>query len=418
MKAIIIGGGIGGLTTALSLHEQGIEAHVYEQSQTIRELGVGINTLPHAIRELADLGLLDRLDEVGIRTYELIYQNRFGQEVWRDLRGTDAGYDYPQFSIHRGKLQALLLAAVRERLGADRVHTGHQLVGFEDDGATVTARFERRDTSTTVSAKGNVLIGCDGIHSKVRATYYPDEGPPRWNGLMLWRGAVEGEPFLSGRSMIIAGGMNAKFVCYPIYNDPDSPGRTLINWAVVARLGEGNRPPPRRESWNQLGERADVMAHVDGVFELDLIDPVDLITKTVDFYEFPMCDRDPVDRWSFGRVTLLGDAAHPMYPVGSNGASQAILDARCLAPLLADCGGDVEDALRAYENERLPMTAEIVRQNRTGGPEGVIDLVESRAPDGFENLEDVAGRDELEAIVRGYATLARFSQDDVNRSPA
>ncbi len=418
MKAIIIGGGIGGLTTALSLHEQGIEAHVYEQSQTIRELGVGINTLPHAIRELADLGLLDRLDEVGIRTYELIYQNRFGQEVWRDLRGTDAGYDYPQFSIHRGKLQALLLAAVRERLGADRVHTGHQLVGFEDDGTTVTARFERRDTSTTVSAKGNVLIGCDGIHSKVRATYYPDEGPPRWNGLMLWRGAVEGEPFLSGRSMIIAGGMNAKFVCYPIYNDPDSPGRTLINWAVVARLGEGNRPPPRRESWNQLGERADVMAHVDGVFELDLIDPVDLITKTVDFYEFPMCDRDPVDRWSFGRVTLLGDAAHPMYPVGSNGASQAILDARCLAPLLADCGGDVEDALRAYENERLPMTAEIVRQNRTGGPEGVIDLVESRAPDGFENLEDVAGRDELEAIVRGYATLARFSQDDVNRSPA
>lgn len=415
MKAIIIGGGIGGLATALSLHEQGIEAHVYEQSQAIKELGVGINTLPHAIRELAALGLLDALDAVGIRTYELIYQNRFGQEIWRDLRGTDAGYDYPQFSIHRGKLQGVLLAAVRERLGEDRVHTGHQLIDFEDDGNQVTARFDRRDTSTTVSVTGDVMIGCDGIHSKVRQAFYPDEGPPRWNGLMLWRGAVEGEPFLTGRSMVIAGGMSAKFVCYPIYNDPDTPGKTLINWAVLARVGESDSAPPRRESWNQLGERADVMQYVDR-FELDLIDPVDLITKTVDFYEFPMCDRDPVEHWSFGRVTLLGDAAHPMYPVGSNGASQAILDARCLAPLLATCGGDVEGALKKYEQERLPVTAEIVRTNRSGGPEGVIDLVEGRAPDGFETLEDVATREELESIVKGYATLAKFSQDDVNRA--
>ena len=218
--------------------------------------------------------------------------------------------------------------------------------------------------------------------------------------------------------MIIAGGMNAKFVCYPIYNDPDSPGRTLINWAVVARLGDGTRPPPRRENWSRLGDRADLMQYVNGVFELDLIDPIDLITQTVDFYEFPMCDRDPIDRWSFGRVTLLGDAAHPMYPVGSNGASQAILDARCLAPLLAGCGDDVAGALQAYEAERLPTTAEIVRTNRGGGPEGVIDLVESRSPQRFETLDDVASREELEAIVRGYATLAKFSQSDVNRARA
>jgi 5-methylphenazine-1-carboxylate 1-monooxygenase len=418
MKAIIIGGGIGGLATALSLHEQGIDAHVYEQSTTIRELGVGINTLPHAIKELAALGLLDQLDETGIRTYELIYQNRFGQEIWRDLRGTDAGYDFPQFSIHRGKLQAILLAAVRDRLGDDHVHTGHQLLDFSDDGTAVSARFSRRDTATTVEADGDVLIGADGIHSKVRETFYPDEGPPSWNGLMLWRGAVEGDPFLTGRSMIIAGGMNAKFVCYPIYNDPSTPGKTLLNWAVVARLGDGTRPPPRRENWSRLGDRADLMQHVDGVFELDIVDPVDLITKTVDFYEFPMCDRDPIPRWSFGRVTLLGDAAHPMYPVGSNGASQAILDARCLAPLLAACGGDVEAALKTFETERLPMTAEIVRNNRTGGPEGVIDLVEARAPDGFETLDSVASHEELEAIVRGYATLAKFSQTDVNLAGA
>ena len=415
MKAIIIGGGIGGLAAALSLHEAGIDAHVYEQSLAIKELGVGINTLPHAIKELAALGLLEKLDEIGIRTYELIYQNRFGQEIWRDLRGTDAGYDFPQFSIHRGKLQGVLLEAVRERLGDDHVHTGHHFKGFDDDGSQVRARFDRRDTETEIEVAGDLLIGADGIHSAVRATFYPDEGPPKWNGLMLWRGAVEGDPFLTGRSMIIAGGMNAKFVCYPIYNDPDSPGKTLINWAVVARLGDGAHAPPRRESWNQLGERADLMPHVDGVFELDLINPVDLINMTVDFYEFPMCDRDPVDRWSFGRVTLLGDAAHPMYPVGSNGASQAILDARCLAPLLASCSGDVEGALKTYEAERLPMTAEIVQTNRKGGPEQVIDLVEERAPKGFNSLDSVASREELESIVKGYATLARFSQDDVNR---
>jgi len=419
MKAIVVGGGIGGLATALSLHAKGIEVEVFEQSRSIRELGVGINTLPHAIKELAELGLLDALDAVGIRTYELIYTNRFGQEVWRDLRGTDAGYEFPQFSIHRGKLQGVLHQAVLERLGGSKVHPGHQLVEFSDDGSKVTARFERREGHDDVVVTGDVLIGADGIHSTVRRKFYPDEGPPSWNGLMLWRGAVEGKPFLTGRSMIIAGGMNAKFVCYPIYNDPESPGSTLINWAVVARIGDGSTPPPRREDWSRLGDRAELMEHVDGVFTLDVVDPVHIINSTVDFYEYPMCDRDPVEHWSFGRVTLLGDAAHPMYPVGSNGASQAVLDARCLADLLAACkdagGGDVAGALKAYEAERLPMTAEIVRTNRKGGPEQVIDLVEERAPDGFEKLEDVATREELEAVVRGYASLAKFSQSDVNR---
>ncbi len=415
MKAIVVGGGIGGLATALSLHAQGIEVEVFEQSRTIRELGVGINTLPHAIKELAALGLLEELDRIGIRTYELIYTNRFGQEVWRDLRGTDAGYEFPQFSIHRGKLQGVLHKAVLERLGGSRVHPGHQLVRFEDDGAKVTATFERREGHDDVTVTGDLLIGADGIHSTVRKAFYPDEGAPNWNGLMLWRGAVEGKPFLTGRSMIIVGGMNAKFVCYPIYNDPDSPGRTLLNWAVVARIGDGSTPPPRREDWSRLGDRAELMKHVDGVFTLDVVDPVAIINSTVDFYEYPMCDRDPVDGWTFGRVTLLGDAAHPMYPVGSNGASQAILDARCLAGHLAGCRGDVAGALKAYESERLPMTAEIVRTNRKGGPEQVIDLVEERAPDGFGTLEDVASREELEAVVRGYASLAKFSQSDVNK---
>lgn len=420
MKAIVVGGGIGGLTTALSLYEQGIEVDVYEQSRTIKELGVGINTLPHAIKELAALGLLEQLDAVGIRTHELIYTNRFGQEIWRDLRGLDAGYEFPQFSIHRGKLQRVLYDAVLDRLGGDRVHTGQQLVNIADHGGHVAATFERRGeddkaTGEMITIDADVLIGADGIHSTVRRYFYPDEGPPTWNGLMLWRGAVEGEPFLTGRSMIIAGGMNAKFVCYPIYNDPDSPGKTLLNWAVVARVGDGSAPPPRREDWSRLGRRDELMGYVDGVFSLDVIDPVRIITSTIDFYEYPMCDRDPVERWSFGRITVLGDAAHPMYPVGSNGASQAILDARCLASLLADSGGDVEGALKAYDAERRPMTAEIVRTNRKGGPEQVIDLVEERAPNGFDSLADVASYEELEAVVRGYANLAKFSQTDVNR---
>jgi len=420
MKAIVVGGGIGGLTAALSLHEQGIDAHVYEQSRTIKELGVGINTLPHAIKELAALSLLETLDAIGIRTHELIYTNRFGQEIWRDLRGLDAGYEFPQFSIHRGKLQRVLLDAVLDRLGPDNVHTGHQLVDFTDDGATVIADFERHadgegGIAGTVADAADVLIGADGIHSIVRKHFYPDEGPPSWNGLMLWRGAVEGKPFLTGRSMIIAGGMNAKFVCYPIYNDPDSPGTTLLNWAVVARVSDGSSPPPRREDWSRLGRRSELMQYVDGVFHIDVVDPARIINSTIDFYEYPMCDRDPLDRWSFGRVTLLGDAAHPMYPVGSNGASQAILDARCLAPLLATSSGDVEGALTAYEAERRPLTAEIVRTNRKGGPEQVIDLVEERAPEGFEAIDDVASHEELEAVVRGYASLAKFSQSDVNR---
>ena len=131
MKAIIVGGGVGGLTTALMLHARGIDCEIFEQSDSVRELGVGINTLPHAIRELAQLGLLERLDAVAIRTYELFYANRFGQTVWHELRGTDAGFDVPQFSINRGKLQGVIYQAARARLGEDKIHTGHRLGAFQ-----------------------------------------------------------------------------------------------------------------------------------------------------------------------------------------------------------------------------------------------------------------------------------------------
>ncbi|MEO1197995.1 MAG: flavin-dependent oxidoreductase [Pseudomonadota bacterium] len=413
MRVLIVGGGIGGLATALKLHQAGLEVEIFERSPEIRELGVGINTLPHAIKELADLGLLDALDKVAIRTHELIYMNRFGQEIWREKRGLDAGLDYPQFSIHRGKLQKVLLDVVLDRIGADHVHTGHELTGFSQTAEQVTGTFATASgTSTEVS--GDVLIGADGIHSAVRRTYYPDEGPPSWNGIILWRGALETDPFLTGRSMIIAGGLAAKLVLYPISNDVSDSGKTLLNWAVASKIGDSTSPPPRREDWSRAGRLDELMAKVEGVFHLDLLDVPALIRATPEFYEYPMCDRDPLPRWSHGRVTLLGDAAHPMYPVGSNGASQAILDACALADLLTS-GHSVEAALTAYDDARRPMTAEIVRKNRLGGPEGVIDLVEQRAPDGFNNLSDVVTEDEIKALVSGYAQLAGFSKEAVNR---
>jgi 2-polyprenyl-6-methoxyphenol hydroxylase-like FAD-dependent oxidoreductase len=411
MKAIIVGGGIGGLTAALMLHSRGIACEVYEQADTIRELGVGINTLPHAIKELAEIGLLDGLDRAGIRTYELFYMNRTGQEIWREPRGTDAGFEYPQFSIHRGRLQAVIYDAACARLGMTRIFTGHRLGSFTQDEGGVTAYFFDRHGSHRVTAHGDILIGADGIHSLVRETLYPDEGPARWNGSILWRGAIPWPKFLTGRSMVIAGGMAGKLVVYPI-GDGDSEERPLTNWAVLVKVGEGG-VPPRKEDWSRAGKREDLMPHVQR-FNIPFVDAKALIEATPEFWEYPMCDRDPLPHWSHGRVTLLGDAAHPMYPVGSNGASQAILDARCLADRLKEAELP-QQALWAYERERLPMTADIVRSNRSGGPEGVIDAVEQRAPDGFADIDSVLSYEDRKAIVRGYAAKAGFAKEQVNK---
>jgi 2-polyprenyl-6-methoxyphenol hydroxylase-like FAD-dependent oxidoreductase len=397
LKVLVAGGGIGGLTTALALHARGIACEVREQSAEIRELGVGINTLPHAIRELRELGLLDALDRHAIRTAELRLLTRRGQEVWREPRGLDAGHEVPQLSIHRGVLQSVILRAVRERLGPGAVLTARRLVAFEQDADGVEATFDGPDGRERVRA--DALVGADGIHSTVRGTLYPAEGPPRWNGTMLFRGATEWPAFLDGRSMIIAGGMEAKLVLYPVGRGA-GPDTRLTNWAVQVLQGEAG-PPPIPQSWSRAGRLSDLELHL-GRFAVDAVDVMGLVRSTEQIWEFPMCDRDPLERWTHGRITLLGDAAHPMYPVGSNGASQAILDARVLADELA-ARDDVPAALAAYDAVRRPATAAIVHANRKGGPEGVIDAVERLAPDGFDDIEAVLPHAERAAIVQGYA---------------
>ncbi|MEE2760574.1 MAG: flavin-dependent oxidoreductase [Pseudomonadota bacterium] len=414
MKALIIGGGIGGLATALTLHQRGIDAEIFEKAPEVGELGVGINTLPHAIKELAGLGLLKNLKRVGIETSELTYANRFGQTIWREPRGLKAGYDYPQFSIHRGKLQKVLYDAVLARMGD--VRTGYRFTRFKQGADGVTAWFDTGGRK--VSTKGDLLIGADGINSTLRAIFFPGEGPPLWDGVVQWRGAVIKEPWQTGTEMMIAGPRNSKFIYYPISNDVAEAGKQLVNWTVTIKMPEFGTEMQNSADWSRLGDRELLLQYVrDLDFRLGPLDPKPIIGATAEIFEYPRCDRDPLLWWSRGRVTLLGDAAHAMYPVGSNGASQAILDAKCLADCLADCltaTNSIQDALTAYEAERRPATTEIIHQNRKSGPEQVIDLVEERAPGGFYRLEAVASEEELRSIVKGYSSLAGFGQDQVN----
>lgn len=408
MKVIIVGAGIGGLTAALTLHAKGIKCAVYEQAPKIQELGIGINALPHCIKVLENLGLLADLDAKAIRTQELIYTNRFGQEIWREPRGLAAGYDTPQFSIHRGHLQTILLRAVIQRMGPV-VHEGHKFVGFEQTDQGVTARFET--AQGVVTAEAEALVGADGIHSALRKSLFPTGDAPLWNGVVMWRGAIDWPQYLTGGSVVISGSLDEKLVVYPI-----APGKTeqtrLTNWSLNVRVGQPGAEPPLRQDWTRPGAREDLMKHLDR-FTSPYLDIAGLLSATEQFWEWPMCDRDPLPYWSLGRVTLLGDAAHPMYPVGSNGAGQAILDAECLANSLAEAA-DIPAALKVYEQERLPLTAAVVVQNRSGGPEAVIEKVVALSPDGFDDVDTVLPYADRKKIVEEYATLAGFSQQQLN----
>ncbi len=411
---IIAGGGIGGLTAALSLHGAGLPVRVFESVDRIQALGVGINLLPHAVRELDALGLADDLAAKGITPSTLAYFTKRGEPIWDEPRGLAAGYRWPQISIHRGSLQTILHAAAEDRIGADRIHTGCHLDRFVETADGVDATFiDRRTGAIAATAKGSMMIACDGIHSVARRHFYPDEGMPKWNGALLWRGLAEGMPVFDGRTMVWAGHPRQKFVLYPLLDLPG--GRQQLNF--IAELRTDGTELLEREDWNRGGDLADFLPQFqDWVFPW--LDVPSLVASAPATFLFPMVDRDPIERWSFGRTTLLGDAAHPMYPIGSNGASQAILDARTLTGCLLSYGDEVERALQRYDEERRPATSAIVLANRGLGPELPMQLVEERAPSGFAHLSDVITPDEILEVTEGYRKMAGFSLQQLHDRPS
>ncbi|MCM3607281.1 flavin-dependent oxidoreductase [Cupriavidus pauculus] len=415
MKIAIAGGGIGGLTLALLCHRNGFDVEVWEASETLRPLGVGINLLPHAVKELSALGLQDALAAMAIETSSLSYFNKFGQQIWHEPRGRAAGYDWPQFSVHRGEFQMLLYQTAVARLGADRIHTGHALESIEStgekSGEPTQFTLRRRSDNVLVQAHADVLVGADGIHSAVRRHFYPSGDAPRFSRRLLWRATSDAAPYLDGRSMFMAGHQDQKFVAYPISEPMRAQGRSRINWIAELRVPEDYPEAPPRSDWNRQVDKSVFRAAFAG-WRWKWIDIPALIDSAEAIYEFPMVDKDPLPRWTFGRVTLLGDAAHPMYPIGSNGSAQAIVDARYLSDCLCN-ERDINYALREYEAERLPRTAGIVLRNRMNGPEQVMQLAEVRAPQGFARIDDVIARSELEAIAQRYKTLAGFGQQQL-----
>lgn len=405
MRVLIAGGGIGGLVTALSLQAAGIDdVEVFEASPRIEELGVGINVLPHAVRELTELGLADELANAGVATGELVLFNKHGQRVWGEPRGLSAGYLWPQYSIHRGRLLGVLHSAFLDRLGATRLHTACRVTCFSQTDASVSLHF-----TEGASVDGDVVIAADGVHSALRAQLYPDEGPALWNGMTMWRAVAEAEPFLSGRTMVVVGNFSARAVVYPL-SAPRANGRVLLNVVMEAKTAEG-KPMPKQD-WSHAVDREETRAYF-GNMHFDWLDVAALIDIAEQWFQYPMVDRDPLPRWSFGHVTLLGDAAHPMYPVGSNGASQAIVDARTLAHALA-LEPSVEAALAAYESVRRPATAAVVLSNRQVGSEKCMELAEERAPDGFERVEDVFAPGELEELSAQHKLLSGFDPTTLN----
>jgi 2-polyprenyl-6-methoxyphenol hydroxylase-like FAD-dependent oxidoreductase len=399
---VIVGGGIGGLVTALSLHQDDHDVVVYEAVPRLEALGVGINLLPHAVRELDALGLLAELEAESVAPTTLAYFTKRGESIWDEQRGRAAGYRWPQLSIHRGTLHRILRDACLDRLGPGRIRLGHRLTALADDGDRAIATFDTDRGPVEVSAP--LVIAADGIHSVARAQRYPDEGMPKWNGALLWRGLADTEPVLDGRTMVWAGHPDQKFVGYPVLDLDD--GRQRFNF--IAEFRTDTVELTEREDWNQPGRLDDFIDRFES-WRFDWLDVPGLIRSAAGTFRFPMVDRDPVDRWTFGRTTLLGDAAHPMYPIGSNGASQAILDARVLTGCLRAHPDDVDAALRRYEEFRRPATARIVLANRGLGPEAPMQLVEERAPDGFDRIDDVISRAEILEVTDGYRRTAGFA---------
>jgi len=381
---------------------------VYEGAPVVRELGVGITLLPHAMRELTALGLGEPLSAQGIENGESCFFNRFGQLIYSEPRGRAGGYPVPEIGIHRGRLHLSLWREATDRLGADRLLADHQCVGLEQNDRRVTLYF-RSAASGAMRAPvtADIAIGCDGVNSTVRRHFYPADALC-FGGINSWRGVTYAKPFLTGRSYVRIGSIQrGNLVIYPISDESD--GRQLINWtAQVAQPGY------ERNDWNKPGRLEDILP-IYGDWTFDWLDVPDLLRRSEVIFEYPMVDKDPIDRWTYGRVTLLGDAAHPMYPRGSNGAAQAILDARALADSLA-AGSDGVAALSAYEALRSAPTASVVHTNRNQPPDFIIHRVEELVGDRpFDDLDRYITRAELQRLSEEYKRVTGFARADVTR---
>jgi 2-polyprenyl-6-methoxyphenol hydroxylase-like FAD-dependent oxidoreductase len=408
---IIVGAGIGGLTLGLALHQAGLPCRIFETATEIRPVGVGINLLPHATKELAALGPEPVLAQAAIATRDATFFNRFGQLIYQEPLGLAAGYQHPQFSIHRGDLQMILLDAFRARAGHDRLLTGYHCTGVEQDETGVSVSFsDRPEGASRGAVRGCVAIACDGINSAIRKQFFPGEGEPRYSGVNMWRGVTRWKPILSGASMVRAGWLShGKMVIYPIRQPAEADGLQLVNW-----VAEIETATYRKRDWNRPGSIDDFIgAFADWHF--DWLDVPAFIRAADSVLEFPMVDQDPLPRWSFGLTTLLGDAAHPMVPRGSNGAGQAILDARALVSALLEHGVSVA-ALAAYEKQRLEATTRIVLTNRTNPPDAILREVFERSGDRpFKAIDDVISRAELVALSEGYKQIAGYSQQALRK---
>lgn len=409
LPVIIAGAGPGGLTLALLLHQRGIPVRVFEAVGELRPLGVGINLLPHSVRIFDKLGLLDTLKATGVQTSTLHFCNKFGQTIKAEPRGVRAGYNLPQISIHRGRFQMMLYDVARGRLGEGAIVTGHALERWRDvaDGVEVTLR--RRDGSKEV-VTGRCLVAADGIKSTARRVLYPDEGEPLYGGYLLWRSTTEAVPYLDGKTMVMAGHYSQKFVCYPITEPDPNTGKALINWIAEMKVPDWT---DYDQDWTNEVSKDRFFEPFAG-WDFGWLDVPSLIKNGGPVYQYPMTDRDPLPRWTHGKMTLLGDAAHPMYPIGSNGASQAVLDAELLADELAK-DRPPQEAFAAYEAVRRPATAKIVLSNRKAGPDIILQIAEDRAPNGFERIENVISAEEFEEISSRYKKTAGFSVEQVNQ---